>query len=480
MARFIGREEELAALEEAYRKPGFQMAVVYGRRRIGKTTLLRRFSGDKRCVYYTAVKTTASRNAELFGQAVLEQLEPELTGTAFRSLEGIFDHLHARSREERLVVILDELPYFARREESLVSLLQKWIDEKWQFGQMFLILCGSSVSFMEDEVLSEKSPVFGRRTMQLRLEAFDYRQTGMFVPSWTPRDKAVAYGITGGVAKYVDLLEEEKSLDENICALYFRKTGYLYEEADNLLTQEFRDVEHYSRLIEALAGGADQVHELADKTGLSPQNTAHVLKNLCETGIAMKLQAITEEGNRKKTRYVLADEMLRFWYRFIPDAMGAVEIGKGTLYYERNVKPLLSDYMGSVFERICRQYTLSAGIQGRFACMVTRVGTWWGTNPAKRKETDIDVVGLDKRTRTAVIGECKFRNEAVDKSVFDALEERKDLLRENYRPVQFLLFSAGGFSSWIMEHREEKGIVTVSVEELYGQGDPHLSLQSAP
>ena len=467
MARFIGREQELDALESAWKKDGFQMAVVYGRRRIGKTTLLRQFSKEKRCVYYTAIKTTAQRNVELLGRTVLEQLDPGMTGTAFKSLEAVFDHLAAQSKSSRLLFIIDELPYFARREESLVSMLQKWIDEKWQFGQLFLILCGSSVSFMEDEVLSEKSPVFGRRTMQLRLGAFDYRQTALFVPSWSPRDKAIAYGITGGIAKYVDLLDEDLSLDENIVDLYFSKPGYLYEEADNLLTQEFRDVDLYGRIIETVASGANQVREIADKTGLPSQNVVHALKTLNETGLITKLQAITEEGNRKKTKYILADEMLRFWYRFIPDAIGAIEIGRGRVYYEQNVKPLLPDYMGVVFEKMCRQYTLSAGISGAFACAVTRVGTWWGTNPAKREETDIDIVGLDKRTKRAVIGECKFRYEPLDKSVFDALEERSDLLHEHYRAVQYLLFAAGGFSGWIDEHREEKNIITVSLEDLY-------------
>ena len=385
MSRFIGREEELAALENAYGKKGFQMAVVYGRRRIGKTTLLREFCRGKRCVYYTAIKTTAARNTELFGQAVLEELEPDMVGTSFKSLEMIFSFLHEQAKNQRLIVIIDELPYYARRDESLVSMIQKWIDEKWQFGEMFLILCGSSLSFMEDEILSEKSPVFGRRTMQIKLGAFDYRQTAMFVPSWSARDKAIAFGITGGIAKYVDLLDEAMSLDDNICSLFFSKTGYLYEEADNLLTQEFRDVDLYSRIIETVASGATQIHEIADKVGIPSQNIVHAMKNLAETGIVSKQMAITEEGNRKKTKYILSDEMLRFWYRFIPDAIGVIEIGKGHYYYDRNVKPLLSDFMGPVFEKMCRQYTLSEGIMGKFDCTVTNVGTWWGTNPQKRE-----------------------------------------------------------------------------------------------
>lgn len=467
MERFIGREDELNALEEAWQKDGFQMAVVYGRRRIGKTTLLRQFSIGKRCIYYTAIKTTVERNTELLGQTVLKQLEPNMSGTAFKSIESIFDYLYLKSQKQRLVVIIDELPYFAKREDSLISMLQKWIDEKWQFGKMFLILCGSSVSFMEEEVLCEKSPVFGRRTLQIRLDAFDYRQTALFVPTWSVKEKAIAYGITGGIAKYLDLLDENKSIDENIISLYFNKTGYLYEEADNLLTQEFREVELYSRIIEAVSSGASQIHEIANKVGLPTQNVVHAMKNLCETGITTKLQAITEEGNKKKTKYILADEMLRFWYRFIPDAIGAIEIGKGRIYYERNVKPLISDYMGSVFEKICRQYTLLVGIMGYFYCVVTKVGTWWGTNPKKREETDIDVVGLDKRNKKAVIGECKFRNEKIDKKIFEALEERKDLLHEKYAVSQFLLFSASGFSDWIMDNSQAKRIFPISIEDLY-------------
>ena len=302
--------------------------------------------------------------------------------------------------------------------------------------------------------------------MQICLEAFDYFQTAKFVPNWSAKEKAVAYGITGGVAKYVDLLDENKSLDENIISLYFNKTGYLYEEADNLLTQEFRDVDLYSRIIETVASGASQIHEIADKVGIPTQNIVHAMKNLCETGIAMKLQAITEESNKKKTKYILADEMLRFWYRFIPDAIGAIEIGKGHIYYEHNVKPLISDYMGSVFEKICRQYTLSAGIMGDFACMVTRVGTWWGTN-RDRTQTDIDVVGIDEVAKKAVLGECKFTNEPIDKDVYDTLFERKGLIDSRYSEVQFLFFSLSGFSKWMQEESDKEQVKLISVEEMY-------------
>ena len=223
----------------------------------------------------------------------------------------------------------------------------------------------------------------------------------------------------------------------------------------------------YSRIIETIAAGSNQVQEIADKSGISAQNVSHSLKNLMETGIVERRQAITEEHNKKKTRYVLTDEMLRFWYRFIPEAMDAIEIGKGRLYYQHNVKPQLASFMGSVFEKMCRLYTLEAGITGAFPCAVTRIGTWWGTNPEHHEETDIDVVGLDKIRKEAVIGECKFRHEVMDKKVYDALVARHHLLHEGYRVVQYLLFSASGFSDWLMEEAKNGVLQLICLEDMY-------------
>lgn len=465
--RFIGREMELKALEDAYEKDDFQMAVIYGRRRIGKTTLLRQFCQGKKSVFFTAIKSTPKRNIDLFGKCVLNALAPEMRLTSFQSFDALCSFLGEQSKNERVIVVIDELPYMVKKDDSITSMLQKYIDEEWQFGKMFFIVCGSSVSFMEDEVLSEKSPLFGRRTMQIKLSAFHYDQTAQFLPSWPAIDQAVAYGITGGIAKYLSLLDERKTLDENIISLFFSKTGYLYEEADNLLTQEFRDVDGYSRVIETIAAGSNQVQGIADKSGISAQNVLHLLKNLVETGIVERQQAITEEYNKKKVQYVLSDEMLRFWYRFIPDAIEVIEIGKGDIYYYRNVKPNLYSFMGNVFEKMCRQYTLKAGITGEFQCTITRVGTWWGTNPEKKTETDIDVVGLNPGNKQAIIGECKFRHEITDKKAYDSLVERHSLLHQNYRVVQYLLFSASGFSDWVIAESKQGTLRCISLEEMY-------------
>jgi AAA+ ATPase superfamily predicted ATPase len=226
MTWFIGRQEELQALETAYQKDSFQLGILYGRRRIGKTTLLRQFCTGERAVFFTARNTTTERNVELFGQCAAKALDRDRGTASFQSFEELCDFLGTQSQNERIIVVIDEFPYLAGKDKSILSTLQKYIDEQWQPGKMFLILCGSSDGFMEKEVLGPKSLLSGRSTMQMKLEAFDYRQSALFLPSWSAYDQAVAYGLTGGVAQYISLFDENKSLEENIVSLFFSKSGW--------------------------------------------------------------------------------------------------------------------------------------------------------------------------------------------------------------------------------------------------------------
>lgn len=465
--QFIGRKKELNSLERLYRQDGFQMTVIYGRRRVGKSTLLQQFIRDKRAVYYTAVRSSSQRNLELLSQRVLETLTPELQGISFTSYEQLFSFLTKQAQQQRTVFIIDEFPYLAEQDESLLSVLQKYIDTEWLQGQMYLILCGSSVSFMEDEVLSEKSPLFGRRTSQLRLQPFNYLESAEFVPAYTAEEKAVVYGVTGGVAKYLSLFDDAQSLDDNLKQLFFSTTGYLYEEPTNLLTQEFRNIASYNAIIEAVASGRTKMSTIADLTHMDTPKVTHAMHNLIETGIVRKEYAITDERNRKKVKYVLADNMFRFWYQFVAPDLDIIEFGRGDVHYDNIVKPRLSNYMGEVFEEMCRYYTMLLGTSGKLACLVTKVGKWWGTNPKKREETDIDVVGLDIRERKAILGECKYKNEILDKKIFEQLRDRNGLIDQQYRVVQYLLFSKSGFSEWIMENREQEAILPITLEQMY-------------
>lgn len=467
MTWFIGRQEELQALETAYQKDSFQLGILYGRRRIGKTTLLRQFCTGERAVFFTARNTTTERNVELFGQCAAKTLGGDKGTASFQSFEELCDFLGTQSQNERIVVVIDEFPYLAGKDKSILPTLQKYIDEQWQSGKMFLILCGSSDGFMEKEVLGPKSLLSGRSTMQMKLEAFDYRQSALFLPSWSAYDQAVAYGLTGGVAQYISLFDENKSLEENIVSLFFSKSGCLYEEAENHLSRVFRDEERISRILEILASGANQVREIAEKSGLPTRIVSRFLKTLMEAGMVERQQAMTEENNKKKSRYVLADDMLRFWFRFIPEAMEAIESDEGRLYYQNNVRPKLASFMESVFEKMCRQYTLGLGILGVFPCKVACVGTWWGTNPGTREPMEIDVAGLDRTRREAVAGVCRFRRGPIDRKAFDSVQAWQNARRGKVQVEQVLFFSVSEFPDWLIEEARNGNIRLIRLEEMY-------------
>lgn len=469
MKKFVGREMELRSLENTWKSAGFAMTVVYGRRRIGKSTLIREFIKDKKAIYFTATKAGFFKNMELLGKEVLRVLAPQMAALGFQDIDDMFAFIGRECMDERVVLVIDELPYLAESNKSILSILQKHIDEQWMESQIYLILCGSSVSFMENEVLREKSPLFGRRTSQIRLGAFAYPEAAEFVPDYSEEEKAICYGVTGGVAKYLSLFDDQKSLDDNLTALFFDQSGYLYEEPNNLLAQEFRNTLVYADIIAAIAAGANKVTEIAAKAHLEPDAVSHALLNLMETGIVERVLAITDEKNRKKVQYVLKDTMFRFWYKFVLEGLGAIELGWGEAYYQNNVKPKISEYMAVVFEDMCRYYTLYMGLSGQLNCFVTKVGKWWGTDPNKQKQTDIDVVGLDSSAGKAVLGECKFRNEAVDKSVYDALLERKGLISKAYTTVQYLMFSKNGFSDWVKQNADRQNTMLITLKDMYDE-----------
>ena len=369
--------------------------------------------------------------------------------------------------------VIDEIPYWAEKDESVLSVFQKYADGDWAKKNMLFILCGSSLSFMEDKVLSEKSPLFGRRTIQIRLEPFDYLESAEFVPGYSNEDKAVCYGITGGVAKYLSMLDDSRSLDENITEQFFTKTGYLYDEARNLLAQEFSDTAIVNNIIEQIASGETALNIIADKIHEKESTVLYSLNKLISVGLVEKRHCITEEKNRKKTQYILKDQMFRFWYAFVPAAASSVEIGKGDVYYNKIVRPQLHNFMGKVFEEMCRYYILREGLDGNLNCFVTQVGTWWGTeiieNDAGQKKiqsADVDIVGLAPSEKAMIVGECKFKNEKTGRDVLETLVRRSRVIPSNYRIVQYLLFSKGGYTGWY-EKEAPEDVRTFSLDDLY-------------
>lgn len=464
---FIGREKELNELEKLYAADQFQMPVIYGRRRIGKSTLIQEFAKNKKAVLFTAIESSAQRNLELFSQNIYKILAPELPAlSAFPTFEAAFDFLNEFARKERLIVVIDEYPYLAAADKSISSILQLYIDQKFKDGKMYLILCGSSMSFMENQVLGYQSPLYGRRTAQFKIQPFDYETSSRFVPGYSPEDKALVYGVTGGVPRYLELFTSDISVHENIVRLFFNDSGYLYEEPGNLLKQELREAGTYNTVIEAVAAGANRINEISTKTHLDPPTVSYCLKTLISLEIVEKENSITDENNRKKVSYMISDQMFRFWYRFVPDGISMIVSRDGESYYEQAVKPLLSDYMGKVFENMCKKYLMEMSRQRKLPFIVLKVGRWWGNNPIKKQEEEIDLIGINNIEKRMILGECKYRKEKLSLETLRKLEERSSLL-PGYWQQHFILFSKSGFTDTISKYAEDHNIILITLEEMY-------------
>lgn len=457
---FIGRKNELSQLNRLYNSNKFEFAVIYGRRRVGKTAIINEFVRDKDAICFTGVETNAKQNLENLSECILEFATGVQTDTAFSSFQSALEYVFKLSENKRIILCLDEYPYVARASRSLASTLQMLIDKYKDKSKLFLILCGSSMSYMEDHVLAYKAPLYGRRTAQLKVLPFEFCEVCEYFGGMSATDKALAYGIVGGTPQYLLQIDSQLSMEDNIKNIFLNPVSALYEEPNNLLKQEVREPAIYNAVITAVATGASKMSEISTKVGEPTGVCATYIKNLIALGI-IKKEVPFGEKSTKKTVYSIEDNMFRFWYRFVPENSSIISRGAVELAYSR-IKPYLSDYMGAVFEEICKQYLWKQLLNGDCKINFTDIGRWWGTNPKTRHQEEIDIIGFSDKN-TALFGECKWRNESVDLNVLETLLERSNLF--NFSNKHFYLFSKSGFTKGCIERANELGNVSLITYE---------------
>ncbi len=452
---FIGREHELATLNRLYSSDKFEFAVIYGRRRVGKTALIGEFTKDKDTIFFTGVETNAKQNLDNFSRCIMEFHTGMTTDASFQTFQAALEYVFALAKERRIVLVIDEYPYVARASKSLASTLQLLIDKNKDTSKLFLILCGSSMSYMEDHVLAYKAPLYGRRTAQLQIKPFDFWEACCYFKNFSNEDKALAYGIVGGTPQYLMQLNDNLSIEENIKNTHLNPSSFIFEEPNNLLKQEVREPAIYNAVITAIATGASKMNEISNKIDEDTSVCATYIKNLITLGIVKKESPYGEKSTRK-TIYSIEDNMFRFWYRFVPENTSIISRGAADLAYKR-IEPELSTYMGSVFEEICRQYLWKLLLDGKCAVNFSDIGRWWGANPKSKTQEEIDIMGTSKSS--ALFAECKWTNEKVDLSVLETLAARSEMF--HYKKKHFYLFAKTGFTKGCMVKAVEMGNVTL-------------------
>ena len=453
---FIGRERELKALEKLYTSNKFEFAVIYGRRRVGKTALINRFIGDKSAIYFMGVESNAKQNLENFSKSIIEYSSGIETETAFLSFQAALEYVFKLAEKERLILVIDEYPYVARSSKSLASTLQLLIDKYKDTSKLMLILCGSSMSYMQDHVLAYKAPLYGRRTAQMKLLPFDFEETCHYFKNFSDEDKALIYGIVGGTPQYLLQMDDRLSVEDNIKNTFLNPISFLYEEPVNLLKQEVREPAIYTAIITAIAAGASRMSEISSKVGENTNVCSTYIKNLINLGIVQKETPYSEKASRKSV-YSIEDNMFRFWHRFVLENNSVIARGATELVYKR-IAPQLSDYMGKVFEDICKQYLWKRLLTGECPVEFTSLGRWWGNDPIEKSQAEIDIIGEQDKA-TALFGECNWTNEKVDLGVLETLVKRSRLF--SYKIIYFYLFSKSGFTKGCIDEAKKMGNVTL-------------------
>lgn len=319
------------------------------------------------------------------------------------------------------------------------------------------------MSFMEYQVLGYESPLYGRRTGQLKIQALTYKETAEFNPSLTADQQALIYGVTGGIPHYINKLDVEGDVDEALKENLFNTAAYLFEEPENLLKQELREPAIYNSVIAAVAGGASRSNEIATRVGIESPICAKYLKVLLDLGILIKETPVTEKAG-KKTVYRIGDPFFRFWYRFVLQNISAISAGGIDRIYDPVIRRYYPEYMGLIFEQMCREYLF------RYAkdvpVLLSQIGQWWGTDAKARKEVQIDIVGVPAQGNEYIIGSCKYRNSPVGTDELALLKQYAEVFGKGDK-YHFYIFSRSGFTEGLRNLADQGEVRLVSLQEMY-------------
>lgn len=448
---FLGREKEILDLEKEYARDG-GFVVIYGRRRIGKTTLIKQFIKSKTAFYFLATKEVESQSMKRFAGVIARTTgNSVLQKAAFSDWLDLFQAVADYKPNEKKVLVIDEFPYLVKVNDSFPSILQNAWDEILKDSNVMLILCGSLISMMKKHALSYESPLYGRRTAQMRIAPLPFT-TVYENQKLSFEEAAEQYSITGGVPKYMEFFSDGQPLYEQIKENVLSKNGFLYEEPNFLLTDEVQVPTNYFSIIKVIADGNHKLGTIAGILGLETSALTPYLKTLSELGFIEKQVPVTEK-NAEKTRkglYFISDNFLRFWFRYVYPYKGELEIDNMQISLDELDKDFKEKFVAFAYKDICKEIFARLCSDKAIEFTPSKIGSYWLND--KSGNTQIDVMAVDTVNKRLFAGECKYHNQPVDADVYFELVKKVDNSSEiksafKGYTVIYGVFSKSGFTS---------------------------------
>ncbi len=452
---FINRERELGALEKFWQESQAQLIIIYGKRRIGKTELIKQFIRGKPHIYFLAQRINDKENLKLLGEAIGEFYSDDiLRRTGFQEWKWFFEY-GKNHIKDKMVIVFDEFPYLAEANKGISSIFQAGWDEHIRNIPVFLILCGSSIGMMEDEVLSQKAPLFGRRTGQIFLKPFSFSDASKFYSGISFERRLEFFAIAGGNPSYLKRFKPSIPLERNIVENIFQPEAFLYNEVEFILREELREPRNYFAILKAIALGKNKFGEIVNETGLAKGILHKYLFILEDLHLIQKEMPVTEKNPLKSRKglYKLQDQFIRFWFRYVLPNKRNIE--EGSLDYA--LEKVRNDFPAVVadnYEALCQEFMKSFEDK---LFPLERIGRWWDRNE------EIDLVALNEEEKKIVFGEAKWSAKPVGVDIYEDLKRKSQLVdwnREN-RTEYFCLFSKSGFTKNLLNLAKKEKIILI-------------------
>ncbi|SHH48164.1 hypothetical protein SAMN02745199_1278 [Thermosipho atlanticus DSM 15807] len=460
MMKFIDRIDEMNFLEKEYNKKTSSFVVLYGRRRVGKTRLIKEFIKNKNSVYFLATEENEIENIKTFQNILyLKYKNPLLSNNKVLSWNDLFYIISTLDLTKKLVIVIDEFQYLLQSNKGFSSILQKAWDEYLKGKNIMLIISGSTLSMIKREVLSYSSPLYGRRTGQINLKPIRFEYFKDFFEN-KDIDLIELYSLTGGVPKYIEMLEVKKGIYNTIKENFLNVNSYFFEEPYFLLEKELKDIGSYFSLMKVIANGNNKLGKISASLGIKQTSLSYYLKNLIELDILEREVPVGEKNPQTSKRglYKIKDKFLDFWFKFVYPYKSYIEIGNIDFVMNIIKKSFIERHVSFVYEDISREKLIELNLKNKLPIKLSKIGRWW------EKDTEIDIVGIDDNNNPILFGECKYTKSPVDLDVYYLLVEKsKKLLRNeniNLENLYFVFFSYNGYTkSFIEKVKKEKNIL---------------------
>ena len=453
MKRFIDRDQEMQTLQNEYERDGSALVVLYGRRRVGKTTLISEFIKDKNALFFLATEESEHQNRNAFKEKVAEFTHSDLLRDAdVKTWDTLFKAIVDASSSEKPIIVLDEFQYLGKANAAFPSIFQRIWEEHLKNQSVMVILCGSLISMMQSQTLAYSSPLYGRRTAQIQLKQIPFAYYHEFFPEKDYKNLVEMYAITGGVPKYIELFRENEDIYSAINTCVLNRSGYLYEEPYFLLRQEVNEIGSYFSIIRAIAAGNSKLSAIASMLEIKATSLTKYLKTLIDLDVIEREVPVTENNPQrsKKGLYKIKDNYLRFWFAFVYPNKSFIESGHSNIVMSKIKKNLVRNHIAFVYEDVCKERMWQLNAEGAWPFHFSKLGRYWDA------QTEIDIVALDPEGKNIVFGECKYWQEPVGIDVLTKLEAkvRSVLWERNNRNVWYVLFSISGFTKELEELAE--------------------------